>query len=278
MLHKAPEHAKETHAATCGKRLRGGARRGAVAYGREGRPAGPAAGDRGRCDIDAQPWKGAVPPVGRRPFADRVEAGDRLAQVVAERVVEPVTILAIPRGGAVVAARVARRLGAPLDVVVPRKLAAPDNPELAIGAVADGIEAVDHEAAERLGLDPAALRAEVERQRAEVARRTAAYRGGRPQPELAGRTAVLVDDGVATGWTGVAAARWCRQRGARRVVLAVPVGPAGLAERLGRTVDEAIVLETPEPYLAVAQAFASFPQVTDEEVLACLRGREAPRR
>ncbi|HEY2958226.1 MAG TPA: phosphoribosyltransferase family protein [Actinomycetota bacterium] len=246
------------------------------------RPSGPAGRPRGldrwRCDIDAQPWRGAVPRLGRRPFADRVEAGDRLAQVLAERVVEPVTILAIPRGGAVVAARVARRLGAALDVVVPRKLAAPDNPELAVGALADGVEAIDPEAAGRLGLDPDALRAEVERQRAEVARRTAAYRGGRPPPDLAGRTAVLVDDGVATGWTSVAAASWCRQRGAGRVVLAVPVGPARLAERLGSTVDEAIVLETPQPYVAVAQAFASFPQVTDEEVLACLRWREEPRR
>jgi predicted phosphoribosyltransferase len=219
-----------------------------------------------------------APPVGQRPFADRVEAGDRLAQVLAERVVEPVTILAIPRGGAIVAARVARRLGAPLDVVVPRKLAAPDNPELAIGAVADGVEAIDHEAAERLGLDPASLRAEVRRQRVEVARRTAAYRAGRPPLALAGRTAVLVDDGVATGWTCIAAARWCRRCGSGRVVLAVPVGPAGLAERLGQTVDEVVVLETPEPYVAVAQAFASFPQVTDEEVLACLHWREPPRR
>lgn len=176
------------------------------------------------------------------------------------------------------AARVARRLGAPLDVVVPRKLASPENPELAIGAVADGIEAVDHEAAEQLGLDPAALRAEVERQRVEVARRTAAYRGDRPQPVLAGRTAVLVDDGVATGWTCVAASMWCRRSDARRVVVAVPVGPAGLAERLGEAVDEVIVLETPEPYVAVAQVFASFPQVTDEEVLSCLHWRERPRR
>jgi putative phosphoribosyl transferase len=83
---------------------------------------------------------------------------------------------------------------------------------------------------------------------------------------------------VATGWTCVAAARWCHRNGASRVVLAVPVGPTGLAERLGQTVDEVIVLETPEPYVAVAQVFASFPQVTDEEVLSCLRWREPPRR
>jgi putative phosphoribosyl transferase len=227
---------------------------------------------------DVEPGRGAVPPLGPRPFADRVEAGDRLAEVLGERLVEPVTILGIPRGGVVVAARVARRLGAPLDVVVPRKLGAPGNPELAIGAVADGIEAIDREAVDRLGIDQAALSAEVEAQRAEVARRTAAYRGDRPRPALAGRTAVLVDDGVATGWTCMASASWCRRAGASRVVVAVPVGPAGLAERLDPVVDEVVVLETPEPYIAVAQGFVSFPQVTDEEVLACLQWRVSPRR
>jgi len=223
------------------------------------------------------PETGALPSVGRRLFADRAEAGDRLAEVLAERVVEPVVILGIPRGGVVVAARVARRLGAVLDVVVPRKLGAPGNPELAVGAVADGIEAVDHEAVRRLGLDPAAVRAEIARQREEVLRRTAAYRGDRPPLSLAGRTAVLVDDGVATGWTCVAAAGWCRQAGAGRVVLAVPVGPSGLRRRLGEAVDEVVVLETPEQYVAVGQAFADFPQVTDEEVLDCLRRGERPR-
>jgi putative phosphoribosyl transferase len=193
-------------------------------------------------------------------------------------VVEPVTILGIPRGGVVVAARVARRLGAVLDVVVPRKLGAPGNPELAVGAVADGIEAIDHDAVRQLRLDPAALRAEAARQREEVRRRTAAYRAGRPPLSLAGRTAVVVDDGVATGWTCVAAAGWCRRAGAGRVVVAVPVGPAGLARRLGRAVDEVVVLETPQRYVAVGQAFADFPQVTDEEVLECLRKGERPHR
>jgi putative phosphoribosyl transferase len=225
-----------------------------------------------------EPGRDAVPPLGPRPFADRVEAGDRLAEVLGERLVEPVTILGIPRGGVVVAARVARRLGAPLDVVVPRKLGAPGNPELAIGAVADGIEAIDLDAVERLGIDQAELQAEVEAERAEVARRTAAYRGDRPPPALATRTAVLVDDGVATGWTCIASASWCRSAGASRVVVAVPVGPAGLAERLAPAVDEVVVLETPEPYVAVAQGFMSFPQVTDEEVLACLQWRGSPRR
>jgi predicted phosphoribosyltransferase len=171
----------------------------------------------------------------------------------------------------VVAARVAARLGAPLDVVVPRKVGAPGNPELAVGAVADGVSAIDEPAIRRLGLDMAAVRAEVARQTVEVARRTAAYRQGLPPLELAGRTAVLVDDGVATGWTCAAAASFTRRGGAARVVVAVPVGPPGLAERLAPVVDEVVVLLTPDPYLNVGQVYERFPQVADEEVLGCLQ-------
>jgi len=162
---------------------------------------------------------------------------------------------------------VARRLGVPLDVVVPRKVGAPGNPELAVGAVAEGVEAIDHQAVRRLGLDPVAVQAAARAETEEVARRTAAYRAGQPPLDLSGRTVALVDDGVATGWTCVAAARWCRRAGAKRVILAVPVGPAELRQRLGAVVDEIVVLETPEPYLAVGQVYARFPQVSDDEVL-----------
>jgi putative phosphoribosyl transferase len=185
-------------------------------------------------------------------------------------------VLGIPRGGVVVAARVAARLGAPLDVVVPRKVGAPGNPELAVGAVAEGVQAIDEPAIRRLGLDMTAVRAEVARQTAEVARRTAAYRQGLPPLELAGRTVVLVDDGVATGWTCAAAASCTRRAGAARVVVAVPVGPPGLAERLSSVVDEVAVLVTPDPYLNVGQVYERFPQVDDEEVLRCLQEGRAP--
>jgi putative phosphoribosyl transferase len=205
-------------------------------------------------------------------FLDRVEAGERLAAALVGRVREPSIVLGIPRGGVIVAATVARRLHAPLDVVVPRKVGAPGNPELAVGAVAEGVEAIDHHALRRLGFDAGAVRGEVARQTAEVARRTAAYRAGRAPLELEGRTAVLVDDGIATGWTAVAAARWCRRRRAAWVVVAVPVGPPDLEQRLGAEVDDVVVLLRPEPYLAVGQAYVRFDQVSDEEVLACLRG------
>jgi putative phosphoribosyl transferase len=207
----------------------------------------------------------------QRRFLDRAEAGGLLAEVVTSLVRPPVLVLGIPRGGVVVAARVAARLGAPLDVVVPRKIGAPGNPELAVGAVADGVQAIDEPAIRRLGLDLAAVRAEAARQTAEVARRTAAYRQGLPPLELAGRTVVLVDDGVATGWTCAAAASCTRRAGAARVVVAVPVGPPGLAERLSPVVDEVAVLVTPDPYLNVGQVYERFPQVDDEEVLRCLQ-------
>jgi putative phosphoribosyl transferase len=211
----------------------------------------------------------------QRRFLDRVEAGESLAQVLAGLVKPPVLVLGIPRGGVVVAARVAARLHAPLDVVVPRKIGAPGNPELAVGAVADGVQAIDEHAVRRLGLSMAAVRAEAASQTAEVARRSAAYRRGLPPLDLAGCTAVLVDDGVATGWTCAAAASFTRMAGASRVLVAVPVGPPGLQERLRPAVDEVVVLLTPDPYRNVGQAYERFPQVDDEEVLRCLQeGRD----
>jgi putative phosphoribosyl transferase len=198
----------------------------------------------------------------QRRFLDRVEAGELLAEVLARLVRPPMVVLAIPRGGVVVAAQVAARLQAPLDVVVPRKIGAPGNPELAVGAVADGVQAIDEPAIRRLGLDMAAVQAEVASQTAEVARRTAAYRQGLPPLDLAGRTAVLIDDGVATG--------------SSRVLVAVPVGPPGLQERLRPVVDQVVVLFTPDPYLNVGQAYERFPQISDEEVLRCLQEGRAP--
>ena len=199
-----------------------------------------------------------------------------LAEVLTSLVSPPALVLGIPRGGVVVAARVASRLGVPLDVVVPRKIGAPGNPELAVGAVAEGVQAIDEPAVRRLGLDMAAVRAEAARQTVEVARRTAAYRQGMPPLSLAGRTAVLVDDGVATGWTCAAAASYTRRAGAARVVVAVPVGPPGLAERLRPVVDQVVVLVTPDPYLNVGQVYERFPQVDDDEVLRCLAEGRAP--
>jgi len=203
-------------------------------------------------------------------FRDRDDAGRRLAGAVAARVSGPALVLAIPRGGVVVAVPVAAALDAPLDVVVPRKLRAPLNPELAIGAVAPGVQVVDDGLVRMLGVDEAYLRDEVARAEAEVARRTASYRDGRPPPNLAGRTVVVVDDGVATGATAMAALRWARAAGAERVVFAAPVGPTDASARLGEDCDDVLLLETPSGFGAVGEWYERFGQVSDAQVRTAL--------
>jgi putative phosphoribosyl transferase len=179
------------------------------------------------------------------------------------------------RGGVVVAAGVADSLGAPLDVVLVRKLGAPTNPELAIGAIAPGVRVVDRGMLRRLGVDPAYLDATIAGAEAEIARRTRAYRGDRPPPDLAGATALIVDDGVATGATAVAALRWARAQHPARVVFAAPVGPADTVAGLRRECDEVVVLQTPPSFAAVGVWYADFTQIRDDEVEAILAERAA---
>jgi putative phosphoribosyl transferase len=186
-------------------------------------------------------------------------------------------VLGIARGGVVVAAEVARRLGLPLDVVVPRKIGAPANPELGIGAVAPGVRVLDQQMIRRLGVGPEYLEREIAAQLREIDRRSAAYRRGRPPVDVAGRTAIIVDDGIATGGTAVAACRWARAAGARRVVLAVPVAPAAAGRRLAAEVDRLVVLETPEQFMAVGEWYRSFGQASDDDVVAALESQEQER-
>jgi len=210
---------------------------------------------------------------GRSVFRDRIDAGDRLAQLMLERVRESALVLGIPRGGVVVAARVAVAIGAPLDVVVPRKLGAPGNPELGIGAVAPGVRVLHADLIARLRVTPEELERESVRQLDEVARRSAVYRGGRAEPELGGRAAVVVDDGVATGGTVLAAAAWARDRRAARVVLGVPVLPASILPQLHEAYDEIVCVHASRAFGSVGEWYEDFTQVSDEEVAAVLAAR-----
>jgi putative phosphoribosyl transferase len=201
---------------------------------------------------------------------DRREAGERLAQALAHLAGDDVVALAIPRGGVVVADAVARALGAPLDIVVPRKVGAPGNPELGLGAVAPGVRVLDERLITELRVPPDYIEGEIGAQEREIERRQRAYRGRRPPVAVDGKVAIVVDDGVATGGTAVAAARWARRAGAKRVVLAVPVAPAQALRTLGREVDELVVLATPDPFYAVGQWYSDFMQVSDDEVVELL--------
>ncbi|MCL8208526.1 MAG: phosphoribosyltransferase [Actinomycetia bacterium] len=208
-------------------------------------------------------------------FRDRRDAGRRLGRALAHLRERHPVVLAIPRGGVVVGREVATALEAPLAVVVPRKLRSPYNPELAIGAVAeDGAVFLDEELSR--GLSREYVEQEVAVQRAEIARRIQAYRHGAPLPSLDGRTGIVVDDGIATGATMIAALRAVRARGPGWLVAAVPVAPAESLALLARDADEVVCLSTPPLFHAVGQFYEDFTQVDDDEVVALLQAATGP--
>jgi len=210
-------------------------------------------------------------------YSTRTQAGAMLARRLTPYANLNVVVLGVPRGGLPVAKEVADALGAPLDVVVVRKLGAPGHPELGIGAVVDGDRPraiFNQDIIEHLGVSDEYIDAEIARQLKEVKRRETAYRGGRAKIPLTGKTVIVVDDGIATGSSMRAALRGVRRQKPKRLILAVPVAPVDTIEALASEADEIVCLETPENFFAVGQFYRDFHQVTDDEVKTILHTRQ----
>lgn len=204
-------------------------------------------------------------------FRNRVDAGRRLAAQLQHLQGEPVVVLGLPRGGVPVAAEVAHVLRAPLDVIVVRKLGVPYQPELGMGAIGeDGVRVINPSVLRATSVTDDDIAAVEGRERVELERRAHRFRDGRPRLDLRGRTAVVVDDGIATGSTARAACQVARAHGAAHVVLAVPVAPAGWTAQMAGAADEYVALGTPASFMAIGQFYEDFTQTSDDEVVACL--------
>ncbi len=215
--------------------------------------------------------------LGGGQFLDRNQAGRRLAdELLVFKDKRPV-VLALPRGGLPIGFEAAKALAAPLDLIFVRKIGAPNQPELALGAVADGVHPItvrNDEVIRMLGVPESYLQEEVRRKLAEIDRRRTYYLAGRPRFEVKGCTAIVVDDGIATGATVRAALRSVRKGEPARLVLAVPVAPSEAIEALKEDADEVVCLETPVPFFAISMFYQRFEQVSDQEVVDWLRRAE----
>ena len=211
-------------------------------------------------------------------FSDRIDAGRQLSRLVTHLSSPDLVVLGLPRGGVVVASEVARALAAPLDVIVVRKLGAPGQPELGMGAIGEGGVRILNPDVVRFARPTTEELAAVEaHERAVLGRRTELLRGHRPAVPLAGRTALIVDDGVATGSTARAACQVARARGARRVILAVPVASPRVVEELSSDADEVICVLTPDGLSSIGECYDDFSATTDEEVRDLLVRAAVPR-
>ena len=188
-----------------------------------------------------------------------------------------VVVLGLPRGGVPVAAEVATALGAPLDVIVVRKLGTPGHEELGMGAIGEGgVRVLNDDIVSTVGASTEQVAAVEAAERTELERRASRFRGDRPRLDLTGKTAIIVDDGIATGSTAIAAAQVARALGATRTVLATPVAPYGIERRIARHADDFVALDTPRWFSAVGQFYDDFDQTTDAEVISCLTNRHGP--
>jgi putative phosphoribosyl transferase len=206
------------------------------------------------------------------PFHDRNEAGRALARALtAYRNRKDVLVLALPRGGVPVAAEIAAALGAELDLMIVRKLGAPGQTELAMGAIASGgVRVLNRDVIASLGIKETAIEEVARREQQELERREHAYRGERPRPAIEGHCVILVDDGIATGATMRAGIEALRRLKPAKIVVAVPVAPPDTVARLRNVADEVVCLATPEPFWAIGQWYVEFPQLSDETVRQAL--------
>ena len=204
-------------------------------------------------------------------FRNRAEAGRELAKLI-KKVSNNTIVLAVPRGGVVVGYEVAKKLKVPLDIIVTKKIGAPANPELAIGAVAeDGTYIIDEQIAQQVYVPKGYIEEEVKLMKEEIQRRLVRYRGEVPYPELESRDVVVIDDGVATGSTLKAALKLLRRRRARSITVGVPVGPPDTIVELEKLADRVVCLHTPSVFYAIGQFYEDFSQTSDEEVAELLR-------
>jgi len=204
-------------------------------------------------------------------FIDRIDAGKQLAKSLEGYKGKNVVVLGIPRGGVVVAKEVAKVLNAPMGLVIPRKIGAPGNPELAIGALASkDTVMINEQLKNSLRVSDSYIKEEIEKQVLEIERRRDKYLGSRPPLDLKDKVVILVDDGLATGYTASVAIKEVQAKGPKKLILAVPVSPEDTYERLKKEVDELVCLYTPEFFYAVGQFYSDFSQTTDDEVIRVL--------
>ncbi len=211
------------------------------------------------------------------PYYDRRDAGRQLADELPKNPIlranpNDLVVLGIPRGGVVVADEIAKALHAPLDVFITRKIGAPFNPELAVGAVASGgVTILDEQLIRELRISHSVVYRERDRQLREIERRMSLFRGQKPPPEVKDKVVIVADDGIATGATTHATLQALRQLGPSRLVLAVPVAPPQVMPMLRAEADEVVVLDTPDPFIAVGNFYEDFTQVGDDEVVEILQ-------
>ena len=203
-------------------------------------------------------------------FKNRQDAGRQLAAELQSLKINDGLIIGLPRGGVVVADEIARTLGLPLDIIIPRKIGAPFNPELAIGALVEDTVLLNDALIDELGIDALYIQSEIAKEKKEAARRLALFRHGKSSPAFKGRTIIVADDGIATGATMRASLQYLKSKGAGRLIAAVPVAPPETVKQLQKDGFEVICLYTPVSFAAVGQFYEEFPQTQDSEVIKIL--------